>query len=117
MELIAKGWWFSFFEALVTSPEVILGTTYIPRDSLLGYVSDKTKLAPETPSPVYTCGDTQHCHMMDNDIYTLPIVEEESAKRQSKDIMERNIGLSYGMLDEDGLPFEPVKLKTFSLCC
>ena len=27
------------------------------------------------------------------------------------------IGLSYGGVDEDGLPFEPVKLKTFSLCC
>ena len=26
-------------------------------------------------------------------------------------------GLCYGMLDEAGAPYEPVKLKTISLCC
>ena len=105
--------------ALVTSPEVVLGTSYIPRESLLGYGSERAKLTSELSSPghssmSYSCADTQHRNTVDNDIYTLPVLEEERPKRQS---MERNIGLSYGMLDEDGLPFEPVKLKTFSLCC
>ena len=30
---------------------------------------------------------------------------------------ERQIGLSYGMLDDAGSVYEPVKLKTISLCC
>ena len=44
-----------------------------------------------------------------SDVYTLAV--EDSVART------RQLGLSYAMVDEDGLPFEPVKLKTFSLCC
>ena len=44
-------------------------------------------------------------------MYTLAVAVEDSVART------RQLGLSYAMVDEDGLPFEPVKLKTFSLCC
>ena len=57
-----------------------------------------------------------------SDIYTLAVDNEPpvpSSSRLSNTPLQdqRQIGMSYGMLDEDGLPFEPVKLKTFSLCC
>ena len=52
------------------------------------------------------------------EVYTLTsdkLLEDDIVNNQR--FGERQIGLSYGMLDEDGLPYEPVKLKTFSLCC
>ena len=61
----------------------------------------------------------------DSEIYTLAVderYEDDMSWSVSRGIggspvAERQIGLSYGGVDEDGLPFEPVKLKTFSLCC
>ena len=53
------------------------------------------------------------------EVYTLTsdkLLEDDIVNNQGFG-EKRQIGLSYGMLDEDGLPYEPVKLKTFSLCC
>ena len=57
-----------------------------------------------------------------SDIYTLAVDNEPPVPSSSRLFNtplqdQTQIGMSYGMLDEDGLPFEPVKLKTFSLCC
>ena len=54
-----------------------------------------------------------------SDIYTLAVDEDPPIPVSSRlsQTDQRQIGMSYGMLDEEGLPFEPVKLKTFSLCC
>ena len=63
---------------------------------------------------------------MDLDVYTLSgdrrdeidFSQTSNTKVVDSGVLDdRQIGLSYGMLDEDGLPYEPVKLKTFALCC
>ena len=52
----------------------------------------------------------------EDDISSLGYDENYCSQQEEHD-NARQLGMSYGMLDDAGVPYEPVKLKTISLCC
>lgn len=108
---------------MVSSPEVILGTAYMPESSQV--MSSNPRQEEWTGQyfiSVYlhnSLSDSSQSYSLsqgrnEDDISTLGYEENYCCNHEDT---EKQIGLSYGMLDDTGSAYEPVKLKTISLCC
>ena len=95
--------------AELTRPEVILGRTSAQTSSAVLPMSSNPRQEDWTDS-----SHSQSVSRHEDDISTLGYDENYCCDHVDGG---RQIGLSYGMLDDTGAPYEPVKLKTISLCC